>query len=270
MSPHRTLRHVAILTAVVAVAVAAGSCRTGRAVPLPAGEPWSVEIAPLDATNPAGTNHTFVATVRDRAGRPLPDVEVRWLLPRGPGSVGSITAYADEREASGRLRPVRRTTKREEAVSYTNEGPERLDRDADWVPDDREWRAVEVGAGQSWCRVRSDRPGDSQLIACVPTILDPARQKAVGILHWARMPLLRVECRSPRRVRVGDEFDYRIELRNDGLAPTPANVIVETVLPPGVRVVDGTKFPLDLGRREERELPGARGLRGHEVEHRPG
>ena len=245
----RAARGTAGIAVVLAVSILVGSCATQtRDEPQPASPIWSVEISPLEDTNPTKTQHTFIATVRNQDGQPVSNVQVHWILARTGDAVGDIVAYDDQDLGEGTAMPLTRKTDNQYAVSYTNEKAVVLDRGNSWVADEAAWRDFEVGQGQSWCTITSPVEGDSHMIAYVPEIKDGLRHKVFAIKHWQKVPHLVVDKNCPQAALVGEEFNYTVTVTNDGDGETPGDVMVEEMLPQGVVIVDGTEFPANFGR----------------------
>jgi uncharacterized repeat protein (TIGR01451 family) len=250
----RTARGVAFVAMFLAVTILVGGC-CGKA-PVkerPDSPVWSVEISPVEDTNPTKTQHTFVVTVYDRDGRPMPNVQVHWILARTGDAVGDVVAYDDQDLGEGNAKALTMKTDNQYAVSYTNEVPEVLHRGNRWVAEEARWTDFEVGQGQSWCTITSPVEGDSHMIAYVPAIKDGLRHKVFAIKHWQRVPHLTVEKTCIERIHVGLEFDYTITVTNDGEGPTPGDTMVMDNLPEGVVIVDGTSFPENLGELDPGE-----------------
>ena len=217
----RAVRGSAFFAVFLAVSILVGACGTQPAETQPASPIWSVELSPLEDTNPTKTQHTFIATVRDQDGRPVPNVQVHWILARTGDAVGDIVAYDDQDLGDGTSMPLTRKTDNQYAVSYTNEKPVVLDRGNSWVADEAAWRDFEVGAGQSWCTITSPVEGDSHMIAYVPEIKDGLRHKVFALKHWQKVPHLVIEKQCPEGALIGEEFTYSITVMNDGDGETP-------------------------------------------------
>ena len=243
----RATRGTAILATLVAATLLLGACCGKPPVKKSESPIWSVEISPIEDTNPTKTQHTFIATVYDRDGRPVPNVQVHWILARTGDAVGDIVAYDDQDLGTGSAMALTRKTDNQFAVSYTNDKSQVLNRGNRWVADEAAWTDFEVGPGQTWCTITSVVEGDSHMIAYVPAIEDGLRHKVFAVKHWQRVPHLRVTKKCPERVMLGTEFDYQITVENDGEGATPGDVMVMDDLPAGIVVVDGTTFPVNLG-----------------------
>lgn len=244
----RTARAFSFVAMLVAVTVLlAGCCGKAPVKEQPDSPVWSVEISPVEDTNPTKTQHTFVVTVYDRDGRPVPNVQVHWILARTGDAVGDIVAFDDQDLGESGAKALTRKTDNQYSVSYTNEQPQTLHRGNRWVAEEARWTDFEVGAGQTWCTITSPVEGDSHMIAYVPAIQDGLRHKVFAVKHWQRVPHLTVAQECAERVHVGMEFDYAIAVENDGEGATPGDVMVMDSLPEGLQIVDDTTFPVNLG-----------------------
>ena len=50
----------------------------------------TIEVTPVEDVNPVGTQHIFVATVKDKNGKPLPNRRVEWMISDGVGSIVEV------------------------------------------------------------------------------------------------------------------------------------------------------------------------------------
>lgn len=239
----RRLRGMTMLVALVAVSLAAGAC-----CPRPPqyGEPWSVEVTPVEDTNPTKTQHTFIATVYDQSGRAIPNVQVHWILARTGDAVGDIVTY-DDQDLSGTWYDLTTKTDNHYAVSYTNEKSAVLHRGMRWVADPASWTDFEVGPGQTWCTITSPVEGTSHMIVYVPAIKDALCHKVFAVKHWQRVPHLVAMKECPPQALLGTEFQYKLTIMNDGEGATPGPVEVTEALPDGIAIVDGASFPQNIG-----------------------
>jgi uncharacterized repeat protein (TIGR01451 family) len=207
---------------------------------------WTVEVTPVEDTNPTKTQHTFIATVFDREGRPLPNVQVHWILARTGDAVGDIVTYDDQDLGVGMARALTRKTDNYYAVSYTNEDPVVLHAGMRWKPDPADRKNFQVLPGQTWCTITSPVEGDSHMIVYVPAIEDARCHKVFAVKHWRPQPSLAITKNCPAEVQLGETFEYEITVMNNGDG-TAHNVWVMEQLPEGIEIVDGTTFPYDLG-----------------------
>jgi uncharacterized repeat protein (TIGR01451 family) len=133
----------------------------------------TLEVAPVRDVNPVRTQHVFVATVKDKNGKPLPNRRVEWLL--AEGSVGSIVEVDESGWRSSRGHKV--TNKF--AITHTNNYDHVLTRGNTDPADD-----VNLTRGQTWCVITSPTEGTSHLIAYVPGIYDWQKHKVFVTKHW--------------------------------------------------------------------------------------
>jgi uncharacterized repeat protein (TIGR01451 family) len=239
----RTARGLTMLVTLVAVSLTVGAC-CPRAPQY--GEPWSVEVTPVEDTNPTKTQHTFIATVFDQGGNPIPNVQVHWILARTGDAVGDVVTY-DDQDLAGVWYDLTTKTDNQYAVSYTNEQTAVLHRGMRWVADETAWTDFEVGPGQTWCTITSPVEGTSHMIVFVPAIKDALCHKVFAVKHWQRVPHLVAMKECPSQALVGSQFQYRLTIMNDGEGATPGPVEVMEMLPEGITIVDGTAFPQNLG-----------------------
>ena len=190
----RTLRSAALVAAVMGAAVL-GGCRdcmphaftvgpgmVGRTHAKPAEggyytnwDPYaaSVEVLPVEATNPVGTQHVLVATVRDKDGQPLPNRRVEWIIPDG-----GVGAFVEVDESGLRDSRGHKVTNRL-AISHTNNYDHVLTRGNHDPEDD-----VKLKKGQTWCVITSPVEGTTHVIAYVPGIHDWSKHKVFVKKHW--------------------------------------------------------------------------------------
>lgn len=143
------------LAALMLSAVPLAGCNIG----VSAAEPVSVTVSPIEAYNPILTQHTLVATVKDKNGTPVSGASVEWILNRAPDAVGDI-------------------------VSLEGNDPEKIDNTYGVVKTDNN--------GEARLTITSPREGDTDITAYVPAIADPANHKWFTVKHWldltARFP----------------------------------------------------------------------------------
>ncbi len=134
------------------------------------GEPTSIDITPIADVNPVKTQHTFIVTVYDGEGNPLPNQRVEWILARGPGAVGDIVEHDDKDGIAGSREVVKISN--QYSVSYTNEGPS--------TP----LHGLPVGVGQTWCTITSPLEGETHVIAFCPAIQNASKHKVFAVKYW--------------------------------------------------------------------------------------
>ncbi len=133
----------------------------------------SLELTPLNAVNPVGTQHVLIATVRDKNGKPLPNRRIEWII--AEGGVGDIV----EVDESGFRASRGYKQDNHFAVSHTNNEKHVLDRGNCDPSDD-----IVLEPGQTWCVITSPVEGDSHIIAYAPGIYDWSKHKVFAQKHW--------------------------------------------------------------------------------------
>lgn len=133
----------------------------------------TLEVTPLSQTNPVGSQHVLIATVRDEDGEPLPNRRVEWMI--APGSVGTIVEVDESGWRASRGHKLTNTY----AVSHTNNFDHTLTRGNDDPSDD-----VHLMTGQSWCVITSPIEGDTHVIVYAPGIHNWDKHKVVARKHW--------------------------------------------------------------------------------------
>lgn len=201
------MRRIAGFTAVaglVAAALAANGCAacpgmkttTKAETPVvkaqPTG-PMSIEISPVSDVNPVRTQHTFVATVRDANGTPVPGARVEWILARGPQLVGDIVDVDGGKKVDNFY-----------AVSTTGSRNVTIDRGNSDASDD-----IVLGAGQTWCTITSTVEGTSNVVAYAPAIANWDHHKAFAEKNWMDVTW---EWPTEATNRVGTPHDFVVKL----------------------------------------------------------
>ena len=138
-------------------------------------DPYAVEleVVPLEDLNPVQTQHVFIATVKDKDGKPLPNRRVEWMI--SEGSVGHIVEVDESGWRASRGYKVSNTL----AVTHTNNGPHILDRGNDDPSDD-----IELTEGQTWCVITSPIEGDTYMTVYAPGINNWDKHKVFAVKHW--------------------------------------------------------------------------------------
>lgn len=178
--------------------------------PVLGGEPTSIEITPLAAVNPVKTQHTFVATVLDEDGNPLPNQRVEWILARGPKAVGDIVEH-DDKDAIVGANNISKLSNHY-SVSYTNEGSLTITKGTDKTSDD-----IELGVGQTWCTITSPLEGETHVIAFCSAIKNHDKHKVFAIKYWIDAKISWPE-NAVNRVGEPHEFKFNITKASE---PTP-------------------------------------------------
>lgn len=133
----------------------------------------SIELQPMEALNPVGTQHVLIATVKDKDGKPLPNRRVEWMI--ADGGVGDIV----EVDESGWRAARGYKQDNHFAVSHTNNYAHVLDRGNSDPADD-----IHLDVGQTWCTITSPVEGDTHIIAYAPGIYDWSKHKVFAKKHW--------------------------------------------------------------------------------------
>lgn len=175
-------------------------------------EPFSIKIDPPAATNPVKTQHTFVATVYDKDGNPLPGQRVEWILSRGKDLVGDIVEHDDMGAIVGSFKIQKISN--HYSVSYTNEQKVLLTMGTDTPNDD-----VVVGVGQTWVTITSPVEGKTHVIAFCPAIKNKDKHKAFAVKNWLDLLITWPENAVNR---VGEPHKFRIKIvKASNSAPQP-------------------------------------------------
>ncbi|MCY4367501.1 MAG: hypothetical protein OXE17_14950 [Chloroflexi bacterium] len=116
--------------------------------------PTSVSISPVEDWNSIFDQHTFTVTVSGADGAPADGVEVEVFLNRFGEAVGDI-------------------------VSLDGENPRKVD--------NYFGRVMTDGSGQATLTITATRPGDTDVTAFVPQIMDNDTHKVFAVKHWVDM-----------------------------------------------------------------------------------
>ena len=133
----------------------------------------TLEVTPVRDVNPVRTQHVFIATVKDKDGKPLPNRRVEWLV--AEGSVGSIVEVDESGWRSSRGHKVSNKL----AITHTNNYDHVLTRGNEDPKDD-----IVLTRGQTWCVITSPIEGTTHLIAYAPGIYDWNKHKIFATKHW--------------------------------------------------------------------------------------
>lgn len=136
-------------------------------------EAVSLEVVPVEETNPVRTQHILIATVTDAAGNPLEHRRVEWMI--AEGSVGSIV----EVDESGWYNTRGYKVNNKYAVSHTNRGDHILTRGNTDPSDD-----IHLKKGQTWCTITSPIEGDTHMIVYSPAIFNWDKHKVFVTKRW--------------------------------------------------------------------------------------
>ena len=116
--------------------------------------PTSVSISPVEDWNSIFDQHTFTVTVNGADGAPATGVEVEVFLNRFSEAVGDI-------------------------VSLGGENPRKVD--------NYFGRVMTDDSGQATLTITATRPGDTDVTAFVPQIVDNDTHKVFAVKHWVDM-----------------------------------------------------------------------------------
>ena len=120
----------------------------------PATAPTAVSIDPVEDWNPIFSQHTFTVSVNGADGTPANGVEVEVFLNRFGEAVGDI-------------------------VSLGGENPRKVD--------NYFGRVITDDNGQATLTITATRPGDTDVTAFVPQIVDNDTHKVFAVKHWVDM-----------------------------------------------------------------------------------
>lgn len=135
----------------------------------------SVETAPTRCTNPVGSDQVVIATVFDEDGVPRRKRRIEWIL-EGPGELLEV-------DESGYTAGRGYLVGNQRGVSYTSLRRHVFDRGNDNERDD-----FTIEPGQTWCIVRSLKPGETIVTAYAPAVHNHDRRTAVTRLTWTDGP----------------------------------------------------------------------------------
>jgi uncharacterized repeat protein (TIGR01451 family) len=130
-----------------------------------------LEVRPLEASNPVGTQHVLIATIYDNSGQPRRGRRVEWMLE----GVGHIVEVDESGLTPGRGYKVDNRY----AVSYTDYKQHVITRGNDNPNDD-----FTVRPGQSWCVISSPVEGDTHVTVYAPEVFNWDRHKLNVTIHW--------------------------------------------------------------------------------------
>jgi len=133
----------------------------------------NITITPAVETNPVNHQAVFVATVTDKAGKPLDSRRVEWILSRK--GVGDIVEVDESGFLNSRGYKVDNTY----AVSHTNRFEHVLDRgDSDPSND------IHLKKGQTFMVITSPVEGTTFITAFAPGVNNWKKHKARALKHW--------------------------------------------------------------------------------------
>lgn len=164
--------------------------------------PARIEIAPEtnNTTNPTNTQHTFIATVTDAEGRPVPDARVEWVLQRHMCQVGDIVEVDDQGCPCSSAKLTNTY-----AVGSTARNPYTLP------------NGITIHTGQTWLTITSSFPGTTNVIAFAPGIRDWRAHKVYGVKYWG--PDYDMVCTSDTGCVGGDPGRITVRITDTAGAP---------------------------------------------------
>jgi uncharacterized repeat protein (TIGR01451 family) len=131
----------------------------------------TLEVRPLDMTNPVRTQHVLIATVRDCNGNPLRDRRVEWLL-EGDGNIVEV-------DESGCWPGRGYKVDGKYAVSYTDYHEHTITRGCKDPS-----ASFTIRPGQTWCVITSAVEGDSHMTCYAPGIFDWSKGRTFVSCKW--------------------------------------------------------------------------------------
>jgi uncharacterized repeat protein (TIGR01451 family) len=132
----------------------------------------TLEVRPLDATNPVRTQHVIIATVKDEKGVPLRGRRVEWMLEGTAGNLVEVDesgCWAGRGYKDGLKHGVSYTDYFEHTFSRGNKNP----------GDD-----FTVRPGQTWCVITSAVEGDTHITCYAPGIYDWEKGRVFVSCKW--------------------------------------------------------------------------------------
>lgn len=167
-------------------------------------EPSTIQLDPTEALNPVKTQHTFVATVLDKKGRPVAGQRVDWILARGKDCVGDIVEHDDMDAIIKGSSEVVRKLGNQYTRSYTNPAAVVLTMGTPDKTDD-----IELKPGQTWITITSPLEGETHVIAFCPSIRNANRHKAFAIKTWMDAKILWPE-NATNKVGTPHQFKFKL------------------------------------------------------------
>lgn len=162
-------------------------------------EPATIKLFPEEDTNPIKTQHTFVATVLDSQGNPVPGQRVDWILSRGPNMVGDIVEHDDMGAIIGNTNEVVKKLGNQYTISYTNEGPVTLN------------NGMTIEKGQTWLTITSPVEGETHVIAFCPGIRNVNNHKTFAVKYWKDIKIVWPENAINEVSKKNHTFNFHIE-----------------------------------------------------------
>ena len=181
----------------------------------------SIEVTPTQCNAAVGGDHVLIATVFDADGQPRRKRRVEWIL-EGPGEILEV-------DESG-ITPGRGYGTNQRAVSYTGLRAHAFDRGTRDPADD-----FRVEAGQTWCILRSAKPGETVVTAYAPAVHNHDKRTATARVTWGGggggNSRNDGELLPPTVVRGGDTAGRRRDAAEAGVPGTPAKLTLTAAAP---------------------------------------
>ncbi len=179
----------------------------------------SIEVTPTTCSAAVNSDHVLIATVFDADGLPRRKRRVEWIL-EGPGEILEV-------DESGILPGRGYLSSNQRAVSYTGLRGHSFERGTRNPSDD-----FRVEAGQTWCIVRSAKPGETVVTAYAPAIHNHDKRTATARVTWAAggsggggdFP-------PPQVVRTGETAGRKRDAEPPGAIGTPAKLTLNAAAP---------------------------------------
>ncbi len=180
----------------------------------------SIEVTPTACNASVGGDHVLIATVFDADGLPRRKRRVEWIL-EGPGEILEV-------DESGILPGRGYLSNNQRAVSYTGLRGHSFERGTRNPSDD-----FRVEAGQTWCIVRSAKPGETVVTAYAPAIHNHDKRTATARVTWSAGASGGGDFPPPQVVRTptGETAGRRRDAEPPGAVGTPAKLTLAVAAP---------------------------------------
>ena len=188
----------------------------------------TITLTPLRDVNPVRTQHILIATVKDKAGKPLPNRRVEWLI-----AEGSIGSFVEVDESGWRASRGHKVTNRY-AITHTNNFAHTLTRGNSDPSDD-----IHLKPGDTWAVITSPVEGTSHVVAYAPGIHDWQKHKVFAEKHWYDVTW-KFPPPATNPIGTTHAFTTKVTRYSDG-APLPGHHVTYKILsgPPAVFMPGG-------------------------------
>jgi len=198
----------------------------------------SIEVTPAQCNAAVGGDHVLIATVFDADGVPRRKRRVEWIL-EGPGEILEV-------DESGILPGRGYLSSNQRAVSYTGLRAHTFGRGTRDTGDD-----FRVEAGQTWCILRSAKPGETVVTAYAPAIHNHDKRTATARVTWGSSGGGNArngfdDLPPPQVVRGGDTASRRRDAEA-GVPGTPAKLTLTAAAPRSAGYDKGLVLTLTAG-----------------------